>query len=115
MWRVYLRRQAALDQFPIKPWTEQSAPRQFRLAARLAGDDRTWASRAIHWKPEEQIAVVNAHIPFRTQGRPKRRWDDLLTELSNTHFPQYDSWVDAATSRQQWPAKEQDFIGCFGH
>lgn len=103
MRRVNAKLESALLEFPVKPWSEQFAERQFDLACRFAHSG-TWPEKAARWDPT--CTYDGQDPPRRAQGRPKRRWDDFLNEFSQCSF--HAKWWKVAP--QAWSAKRQDFI-----
>ena len=59
------RLEAALRAYPLKPWTQQSATRQFKLAAKFANEEESWPAKAIRWKPQHDAEGINQHRPYR--------------------------------------------------
>ena len=97
MRRVNRHLDRALKIFPIKRWTEQFATRQFKLAERFAREENTWTAKTIHWDPLQVQDPYYIHTPYRTRGRPKRKWDDYLRDFTIEEFGE-NSWIDIARS-----------------
>ena len=108
------RLEAALRAHPLKPWTQQLATRQFKLAAKFANEEESWPAKAIRWNPQDDAECINQHRPYRLPGRPRRKWDDFLSSFSASEFTQHASWLDAARGHA-WLAKEPDFLALFEH
>ena len=108
------RLEAALRAYPVKPWTQQLATRQFKLAAKFANEGESWPAKAIRWNPQHDAECINQHRPYRLPGRPRRKWDDFLSSFSASEFTQHASWLDAARGHA-WLAKEPDFLALFEH
>ena len=108
MRRMNARVQAAMAIFPVQPWTEQLARRQYSLAARFSGGRPTWATKAALWDFTTVDAFAH-YVPHRSPGRPQRRWDDFLGEFALEHFASECS-VHSASHAELWLAEEQTYV-----
>ena len=108
MRRVNARVAEALRLFPVKPWTEQLACRKI-LAGWSFGqcESCSWPAKAIRWNTQFDNET------YRLLGRPRQKWDDDLEKFAKSSFPQYNSWIDAASTGHEWLAKKQDFVNRF--
>ena len=84
MRRTNHRLSVALKLFPIPPWTEQLAKRQFQFVATVASE-QSWPSIVGHWT-----------LPSRKRGRPLVKWDDKLSNITNQFFPLHHGWIATA-------------------
>jgi hypothetical protein len=86
----------------LEDWVSQQRRRKFRLAGHIVRrTDGRWSTRMVDWEPNG----------YRTVGRPRRRWEDCLTN----HFHEDDQdgaflWRVAAHSREYWRSQEADFV-----
>ena len=102
--RVNSKLAAALSEYPLRPWSEQFACRQFNLMLRFTAKPQCWPTRAAKWDPSAPAHGEQVH--FRMPGRPRRKWDDHLKDFSNNEFAR--KWFEITP--QMWLAKRQDFI-----
>ena len=95
MRRMNHRLSVVLELFPIPPWTEQLAKRQFLFAAKIASE-QSWSSIAGHWTSTTGWQANFDNMPFRKRGRPLVRWDDKLPKITEQYFPPHYRWFTAA-------------------
>ena len=69
------RLSVALELFPVPPWTEQLAKRQFLFAAKMASE-QSWSSITGHWTCATGWQSNFDNLPSRKRGRPFIKWDD---------------------------------------
>ena len=87
MRRMNHRLSVALELFPIPPWTEQLAKRQFQFAAKVASE-QSWSSSVVgHWTCTAGRQANFHSMPSRKRGRPLVKWDDKLSNITNQFFP----------------------------
>ena len=95
MRRMNHRLSVALELFPIPPWTEQLAKRQFQFAAKIASE-QSWSSITGHWTCTTGWQANFDNMPSRKRGRPLVKWDDKLSHLTHQFFPLQSRWLEAA-------------------
>ena len=95
MGRMNHRLSVALELFPIPPWTEQLAKRQFLLAAKKTSE-QSWSSIAGHWTCASGWHANFHNMPCRKRGRPLVKRDDKLSNITNQLFPLHHAWLAAA-------------------
>ncbi|CAE8618526.1 unnamed protein product [Polarella glacialis] len=114
MSRVNQRVDDAVRLFPVAPWSRQLATRQYHLAIRVAACCESWPAKAVCWHPQSNLDHNNTqHQPFRSRGRPRRKWDDFLTAFARNAFPHHATWVEAAKDKRNWLANESAFVDFF--
>ena len=96
----------ALELFPIPPWTEQLAKRQFQFAAKVAAE-QSWVSKTGHWTIISValclIENVNVHLSNgMTNCQP----------LTKHYFPLHHVWLTAA-KLPSWQNARQHFVSHF--
>ena len=91
MRRMNQRVSVAFELFPIPPWTEQLAKRQFQFAAKIASE-QSWSSIAGHWICTTGWQANFDNLPSRKRGRPLVKWDDKLSHLTHQFFPLQSKW-----------------------
>ena len=101
----------ALELFPIPPWTEQLAKRQFQFAAKVAAE-QSWVSKAGHWTITDRWHSNFDIMPCRKRGRPLVKWDDKLSTLTKHYFPLHLVWLTAA-KLPSWQNARQHFVSHF--
>ena len=65
--------------------------------------------KAIHWDANAALDPHAQHVPFRSPGRPRRKWDDFLKDFAREEFAN-ECWGHVAADTQQWLAKEQSYV-----
>ena len=96
MRRMNHRLGVALELFPLPPWTEQLAKRQFQFAARVASE-QSWSSVVGHCIGLAAGWQANFDsMPSRKRGRPLVKWDDKLSNITSQFFPLHHGWLAAA-------------------
>ena len=73
MRRMNHRLSVALELFPLPPWTEQLAKRQFQFAAKVASE-QSWSSVVGHWTCTAGWQANFDSMPSRKRGRPLVKW-----------------------------------------
>ena len=111
MRRMNHRLSVALELFPIPPWTEQLAKRQFQFAAKIASE-QSWSSIAGHWICTTGWQANFDNMPSRKRGRPLVKWDDKLSHLTHQFFPLHSRWLVAAKF-PFWQNARQFFVSHF--
>ena len=110
MTRMNGRLDYAQQTFPIQPWSQQFAARQFSFAQRITKKPDSWPAMAIAWDPFSTLDLCSPIAPWRSRGRPRRKWDDYLRRFAADVFPNQ-HWFQV--SSQAWAAKQQDFLSMF--
>ena len=81
------RLSVALEFFPIPPWTEQLAKRQFQFGAEVASE-QSWSSSVVgHWTCTAGGQANFNSMLSRKRGRPLVKWYDKLSNITNQFFP----------------------------
>ena len=111
MRRMNHRLSAALELFPIPPWTEQLAKRQFLFAAKIASE-QSWSSIAGHWICTTGWQANFDNMPSRKRGRPLVKWDDKLSKITEQYFPPQYRWLTAA-KMPSWQNARHYFVSHF--
>ena len=111
MRRMNHRIGVALELFPIPPWAEQLAKRQFQFAAKVAAE-QSWVSKAGHWTITDRWHSNFDIMPDRKRGRPLVKWDDKLSTLTKHYFPLHHVWLTAA-KLPSWQNARQHFVSHF--
>ena len=104
MSRMKVRVDRALGVFPIEVWSTQVMRHQFRLDSRVATDRLGWAAKCIEWHPR---FIFND--AYRCPGRPRRRWDDLLSAYVLSKCGA-NEWIDAFRLDVNGFFSEDDFV-----
>ena len=94
----------SLSYFNVEPWSKQLAIRQWNLAGRVARAN-AWSSKAARWDPQVRVDAHAQGFPYRTQGRPRQRWDDHIRKFCEVEFPNNHLWIATATNPITWSAK----------
>ena len=94
---------AALQIYPMQPWSSEYLRRQFRMVCRFAKRPDEWAMRVSHWKPRETNEDT-----YRKRGRPATRWDDRLNEFARWMWDAVD-WQTACVF-PDFPEQENEFV-----
>ena len=94
---------AALQIYPMQPWSSEYLRRQFRMVCRFAKRPYEWAMRVSHWKPKETNEDA-----YRSRGRPATRWDDRLNEFARWMWDTVD-WQTAFVF-SDFPEQENEFV-----
>jgi len=111
MRRINHRLSVALELFPIPPWTEQLAKRQFLFAAKMTSE-QSWSSIVGHWTCTTGWQANFDNMPSRKRGRPLVKWDDKLSHITNQFFPLHSRWLEAA-KLPFWQNARQFFVSYF--
>ena len=111
MRRMNHRLSVALELFPIPPWTEQLAKRQFLFAAKIASE-QSWSSIAGHWTCATGWQANFDNMPSRKRGRPLVKWDDKLSKITEQYFPPHYRWLTAA-KMPSWQNVRHYFVSHF--
>ena len=104
MSRMKVRVDRALVVFPIHDWSTQVMRHQFRLASRVVIDRLGWVAKCIEWHPR---FIFND--AYRCPGRPRRRWDDLLSAYV-LYKCGANEWIDAFRLDVNGFFSEDDFV-----
>ena len=111
MRRMNHRLSVVLELFPIPPWTEQLAKRQFQFAAKVASE-QSWSSVVGHWTCTAGWQANFDSMPSRKRGRPLVKWDDKLSNITSQFFPLHHGWL-AAAKMPFWLNAQQFFVSHF--
>ena len=111
MRRMNHRLSVALELFPIPPWTEQLAKRQFLFASKIASK-QSWSSIAGHWTCTTGWQANFDKMPSRKRGRPLVKWDDKLSKITEQYFPPHYRWLTAA-KMPSWQNARHYFVSHF--
>ena len=87
MRRMKVRVENALLQYPIMWWTRRIAESLWKFAVRIKNAPvESWIYKSTIWKPE----VINdphcEFVAYRCVGRPRKKWDDVLTNFCRARF-----------------------------
>ena len=91
-WRDTMRRmnerlQRAMRIHYVEPWEFQIFRRQWYYAHHVAiNDQMVWPSLILNWQPNLVHDPYYTHMPHRTRGRPRTRWDDNLMNFCFNEF-----------------------------
>ena len=103
-WIEYVKRTTALAEDKFKElgyenWATASGRKKFRFAGKVAQtDDHRWSKRLLDWKPHFRC------LPYRSVGRPVKRWDDLFTNIAGG------DWLAAAADAELWKILELSHV-----
>ena len=111
MRRMNHRVSVALELFPIPPWTEQLAKRQFQFPAKIASE-QSWSSIAGHWICTTGWQANFDNLPSRKRGRPLVKWDDKLSHLRSGQVRPARQWRARFRAQAQ---KAQYVHNCYLH
>ena len=95
MSRMKMRVNAALDQWPIKPWSFCSKASRWKHACRVKMTEPTkWVSLACKWVPGYVFDLWYDCVPHRHVGGQFLKWDDSLAKFSQSIL--HCKWHDTA-------------------
>ena len=94
MHRMKQRLATAMDLHYVEPWEHYILRQQWRYAVHAAFSEKSdWPVRLANWNPLLVDDVSSPYIAYRSQGRPRIRWDDRLNEFCDVHLD-CDRWPD---------------------
>ena len=80
-------------------WATASRLKKWRFAGKVAQtDDSRWSKRLLDWRPHFRC------LPFRSVGRPLRRWDDVFATIAGGN------WMAAAADAELWQILELSYL-----
>ena len=90
MRRMKGRLERAMQIHYVKPWVEQLHLARWRFARHVSSNAKSiWPSLVNSWLPGHPRDDSLLRVPFRSQGRPRTRWDDSLSDFFRQRFHQH--------------------------
>ena len=89
-----------MEKLRLLDWAEEQRRRYWRWAGRLARrDDGRWSRKLLDWSPGG----------LRPQGRPRKRWEDRLSQFYMAKFG-CTWWLGDAKDPEKWDKLETEFV-----